>query len=81
MSARSEAESLLVAAAASHGLDLGPVEIRAALADGHGGAALASWATANLGSDNLLTIDELALYVDKKNRLFSPLSLDDCPAA
>lgn len=76
MGARSEAESLLVAAAASHGLDLGPDEIRAALSVDHGGggggggAELADWATLNLHNDNLLTVDELSLYV----RCSSPMA-------
>ena len=69
MSARSEAESLLVAAAASHGLDLGPDEIRAALSDGHGGVELAHWATSSLVADNFLTVDELSLYVRRPGKL------------
>lgn len=63
MAARAEAESLLVEAAASHGIGLSPHEIRAALSDGQSGADLATWATTNLVGDNLLTVDELALYV------------------
>lgn len=63
MSNRSEAESLLVEAAASHNIHIagGLAEIRAALADGQSGADLAQWATSNLLVDNLLTVDELAL--------------------
>ncbi|OAA71803.1 hypothetical protein LEL_09038 [Akanthomyces lecanii RCEF 1005] len=79
MSARSEAESLLVAAAASHGLDLGPDEIRAALSDGHGGVELAHWATSSLVADNLLTVDELSLYnaLDKSGQVDRLAELHD----
>ncbi|TQV92449.1 hypothetical protein V2A60_007140 [Cordyceps javanica] len=94
MSARSEAESLLVEAAASHGLDVDAREIRAALADSHGGEELALWATSNLGYDNLLTVDELSLYnaLDKSGQVdrlaelhdlseMAPLREDDVRAA
>ncbi|KAJ6790434.1 hypothetical protein PWT90_03012 [Aphanocladium album] len=79
MSARSEAESLLVEAAASHGIHVGPHEIRAALSDGQTGAELADWATSSLGPDNLLTVDELALYnaLDKSGQVDRLAELHD----
>lgn len=61
MTARSEAESLLLEAAASHGIHVVPQEVRAALADGQHGADLTQWATSSLVADNLLSVDELAL--------------------
>lgn len=55
------AEALLLEAAASHGIDVDPHDVRAALDDALTGPELAHWARTNLHTDNFLTVDELAL--------------------
>ncbi|OAA53733.1 hypothetical protein ISF_08672 [Cordyceps fumosorosea ARSEF 2679] len=74
MATQAEAETLLIAAAASHGLAIAPHQIRAVLAE-HGDPAaeeLACWAVSNLSADNLLTVDELSLYAQTHPSLRPP---------
>lgn len=55
------AESLLLDATRSHSIQVEPDEIQAVVADQQHGPELVQWALSHLGTDNLLTIDELAL--------------------
>ncbi|PHH81693.1 hypothetical protein CDD82_181 [Ophiocordyceps australis] len=81
---------LLLKAARACGLQARRDEIQRALDDAQHGAAFAEWATTHLGSDTLLTADELALYsaldtsgqVDKLAPLYNlsevqPIQQDD----
>lgn len=55
------AEALLVRLGRAYGIQATRDNLQQALADAEHGAALAEWATVHLGSENLLTPDELAL--------------------
>ncbi|GJN69150.1 hypothetical protein PLICBS_003197 [Purpureocillium lilacinum] len=59
---RLSAEALLLEAGRASGLKLPRDDLRRALADTEHGHALAEWAVTHLGSDTLLSADELALY-------------------
>ncbi|CAM1505097.1 Fc.00g107340.m01.CDS01 [Cosmosporella sp. VM-42] len=59
---RDHAEALLIKVGRSYGVHVGRDEVRRALADVERGPAFAEWANMHLGSDHLLTADELALY-------------------
>lgn len=61
---RDDAEALLVKVGRAYGVPVGRDEVQRALADAERGTALAEWANMHLGSDHLLTADELALSVD-----------------
>lgn len=61
--AKDAAKELLVNAAASHGLQVQPDDILRALNDPDQGPALSEWALEHLYEDNLLTAEELSLYV------------------
>lgn len=60
---RVQAEALLLKAARTHGVQVRRDEVQQHLRDDHYGAALAEWASLHLTTDNLLSPDELAMYV------------------
>jgi hypothetical protein len=60
---RVQAEALLLKAARTHGVQVRRDEVQQHLRHDHHGAALAEWASLHLTTDNLLSPDELAMYV------------------
>lgn len=60
---RVQAEALLLKAARTHGVQVRRDEVQQHLRDDHYGAALAELASLHLTTDNLLSPDELAMYV------------------
>lgn len=63
LAAKDNAQELLLKAAASHELHVRPDDILRALNDPDQGPALSEWASKHLYADNLLTAEELSLYV------------------
>jgi copper(I)-binding protein len=55
------AEALAVNAARTHGVHVDQAQVQRALQDAEHGPAFAAWVNAHLGSDNLLSLDEMAL--------------------
>lgn len=58
---KDDVEALLIKVGRAYGVPVGRDEVQRALADAERGTALAEWANMHLGSDHLLTADELAL--------------------
>lgn len=68
---RVQAEALLLKAARTYGVQVRRDEVQQHLRHDHYGAALAEWASLHLTTDNLLSPDELAMYVWRHSLLMT----------